>query len=581
MDDSNKSPQLHPGNAVIASLYSSVVDNNNMPELFTAWDQFIEGVFLKDPEEAKLWQSLLTQHFEQVSTLVVITKPSQAEEKQKFIDRQTFPALIFNSNFRLVAKNEQAHAIWPAKFDTDISSRIMAPFEAQRVLALKDTLEHPEPLLISLDLGDSANSKIVMGVIHPVQFSTADGSAHETLFILRIAKPSWNPQLGRMLSSTYKLTGTELEITQALYQNQSVNTIAETRKRSVRTVRTQLFHIFEKTGASSQIELIGMISNIGQILELGGKSFPKEPESNQNRNENSEFQIRTCTSPEGHILSYAVYGRENGSPVLAIQPTTPPEMTKRFRQAALDSNLRFIVPYKPGSGRSSSRSYRYTPALAAEDFKAILNTENIASAAVFGLYSGGVYALQFAHTFSNMASSVTLVDTGVPLRAPGDFLKMSACARRTFLPARFFPKILLAPHKMVAKDFHSSKAGQKRIVEYFFSGSDSDLELVQKNKEFYNITRDIIRYSFEDISQLVDNVCLWASEWRPLLLDALEHHEVRFLHGENNDVFMWKAIKEFAVGEQKVSATVMADSAQLGVFVHPDRLMNILKNAKR
>lgn len=576
MDHSKKTPELHPGNAVIASLYSTMVDNNNMPELFSAWDQFVEHVFKNDPQEAELWQSLLNTHFEQVSTLIVISKPSLAEEKQAFVDRQTFPAIIFNSRFRLVAKNKQAHLIWPTELDTDISSMIMLPFDPQRVLSLKDSLEHPEPVLVSLDLSETGQAKIVMAVIHPVVFASGDGKASEILFVLRIAKPSWNPNLGRMMSSTYKLTETELEVTQALYQNQNVNSIAKQRKRSVRTIRTQLFHIFEKTGASSQAELIGMIANLEQILEVGKASLPNEDAVKPSISSSSEFKICTCISAEGHVLSYAVYGDRNGLPVLSIQPTTPPEMTSRFRQAVVDSELKFIVPYKPGSGQSSSRSYRYTPTHAAEDFNRILNSENIDSAAILGVCSGGVYALQFANNFPQKVRSITLADTGIPLNPPGDFMKMSSVARRTLLPARYFPKILLAPHKMVAKDFHESIDGQKRVVNYFFSGSASDLERVQKDKEYYDITRDIIRYSFEDVSQLVDNVCLWASDWKPLLMSTLRKHDVHFIHGENNDVFMWNAIKNFTAKTAKASATPMTNNAQLGIFVSPERLMKLL-----
>jgi hypothetical protein len=174
-----------------------------------------------------------------------------------------------------------------------------------------------------------------------------------------------------------------------------------------------------------------------------------------------------------------------------------------------------------------------------------------------------------------------LADTGVPLKPPGDFLKMSSSARRTFLPARFLPQILLTPHKMVAKDFHESEAGQKRVVEYFFNGTPLDLSRVKHNKEYYNVTRDMIAYSFEDIKQLVDNVCLWASDWQSILDTAAEQHDICFLHGEHNDVFMFDAVKAYAAkmnagGQSSIKTKAVSDNSQLSVFVNPLALMELL-----
>lgn len=576
MSDSDNTPKLHPANEVITKLYSTVVDNKHMLEFFSAWDNYADLVLKSDPEDAKRWQPLMLEHFEQVAPMVIVNKPSLAEEKQAFIDRQTFPAILFNSHFRLVVRNKQANAIWPIKLDSDISSAILPPFDSANVMSFQTSpVEHADPILMSLEIGSGNQSHIVMAVMHPVEFSTGDGKSKELLFILRIAQPRWFDELGRMLSSTYGLTESELEIARGLHQNKALNTIAQERDRSIRTVRTQLSQVFEKTGTSSQTELISIMSNLGQILELASKGKPNSKPREGGYHTNSGLDVLTCSSSEGHQLSYASYGDRTGIPILSLQPTVPPEMTERFRLAAMEAGIHFIVPYKPGSGQSSSRNYCYTPKLAAQDYKAILDAENIDQISLLGIYSGGIYALEFANLFPEKVSNIVLADTGVPLKLPGDFTKMSPSVQRTFLPARLFPKILLTPHKMVAKDFHSSAAGQRRIVEYFFKGSPSDLQRVQNSKEYYNITRDMIRYSFEDIKQLVNDVSLWASDWRKTLEVAAQKHELLFLHGEHNDVFMWDAVNSYANDTPSVKAVQMSKNSQLGIFVEPQILMQL------
>ncbi len=580
MPESKQKPKLHPANDVIAKLYSAVVDNKKIHELFSAWDTYAEHVFDEQPEEAKVWQPLLIDHFEQASSLVVVMQPSLAEEKQEFVDSQVFPAILFNSHLRLVAQNQKVEEIWPLELDADISNAILPPFNIEQLLSMRGTpINHVDPVLVSLEVGDIDQSNIVMAVIHPIEFSTGDGQSKELMFILRIAQPRWYTELGRMLSSTYGLTESEIEVARGLHQNRAISMIAKQRSRSVRTVRTQLSQVFEKTGTSSQTELISMITNLGQILELGESSKIRKSNSVVNYClSNADVEILTCRSSEGHQLSYARYGAKNGRPILSIQPTVPPEMTERFRQAAVDSGLRFIVPYKPGSGQSSSRNYSYKPTLAASDYKCILDAEKVSCAQVLGIYSGGVYALKFADLYPAMVERVNLADTGVPLKFPSDFIPMSATVRRTFLPARLFPSVLLTPHKMVAKDFYESVSGQRRIIEYFFSGSPTDLELVKNNKEFYNITRDMIRYSFEDIKQLIDDVCIWVNDWSESLNSVAENQTIQFLHGEHNDCFMWQSVERYTNNTSHVKAIKLRGKSQLGIFVEPKILMETLNS---
>ena len=577
MAKSSSAPQLHPANDVITKLYSAVMDNNNFPELFAAWDEFVDEVFQVDPDEAKLWQSLLNEHFDQAGKLMFVSKPSLAEEKQSFVDKQPFPAILFNAKFRVVTKNGQADQIWPQDLDSDILSAFLPPFDPKRNMSLEYRgPDNVDPVLVSLNIGAETQSHVVMAVIHSVEFPSGDGASAEKLYVLRIATPRWYPELGRMLSNTYGLTDAELEVAKGLYQNQNLNSIAEERCRSIRTVRTQLSHIFEKTGASSQAELIGMISNLGQILEAGKSGDEVESLVPRFTSSPQDVKTMTCTSAEGHSLSFVTYGDPKGKPVLSLQPTIPPEMTDRFRQAAVDSGIRFITPFKPGSGQSSSRSYRYSPKIASADYQTILDALGIASVDVLGICSGGVYALEFAKSYPKSVKTLTLSETGVPLKGRKEFASMSTTARRTFLTARYFPSILLTPHRIIAKEFHSSAAGEKKIVEYFFSGSKPDLELVKNQDEYYSITKAIIGYSFEDVKQLVDCVCLWASDWSDVLNTVAKDKEITFIHGKLNDLFSYEAIEQRIKDHRNAKVEPIEGCSQLGIFINPETLMKVL-----
>ena len=579
MAKSSPAPQLHPANDVITKLYSAVMDNNNFPELFAAWDEFVDEIFQVDPEEARLWKSLLNEHFDQAGKLMFVNKPSLAEEKQTFVDKQPFPAILFNAKFRVVTKNQQADQIWSQDLDSDILSALLPPFDPKRIISLEYRgPDRVDPVLVSLNIGVDSQPHVVMAVIHSVEFPSGDGASAEKLYVLRIATPRWYAELGRMLANTYGLTEAELEVAKGLYQNQNLNSIAEERCRSIRTVRTQLSHIFEKTGASSQAELIGMISNLGQILEAGRSSNELETSTPRFTSSPQDVKTMTCTSAEGHTLSFVTFGDPKGKPVLSLQPTIPPEMNERFRRAAVEAGIRFITPFKPGSGQSSSRSYLYSPKIATADYQTILDALGIVSVDVLGICSGGIYALEFAKSYPKSVKTVTLGDTGVPLKGRKEFGSMSATSRRTFLAARYFPNILLTPHRMIAKEFHSSAAGEKKIVEYFFSGSKSDLDLVRNQQEYYSITKAIIGYSFEDVKQLVDCVCLWASDWSDVLNTVANDKEITFVHGRLNDLFSCEAIEQRIKTYPNSKLKPIEGCSQLGIFIHPEILMKALVN---
>ena len=69
------------------------------------------------------------------------------------------------------------------------------------------------------------------------------------------------------LARIFSLTEAEKAVTKEVVNGNSLNVIAEERGKSVETVRTQLKSVFQKTGASSQVELVRLAVKASPPIE--------------------------------------------------------------------------------------------------------------------------------------------------------------------------------------------------------------------------------------------------------------------------------------------------------------------------
>jgi pimeloyl-ACP methyl ester carboxylesterase len=278
---------------------------------------------------------------------------------------------------------------------------------------------------------------------------------------------------------------------------------------------------------------------------------------------------------DGRRLAYAEYGDLQGDPVLMIQPTTTPTQPEPVRKAMAQCGLHVIAPYRPGSGLTDNRSPKDGPKALAEDYLELLDALEIKTCTLVGHCSGGLYALAAAQRFGDRARRTVLLDTGAPFSSVAELFKLPSAPRRTFLPARLFPQALIAPHRMVAADFNKDDAGERRTVEYFFEGSPAELERVRSRSYFYDVTRDNIAYSFENVPRLVEDVCRWVSNWERLVQET--QVSVHFVHGSDNTIFLMEKLEAFVRNYDHTTLTKVEGEGQLLLYSAPDRVAQAIR----
>ena len=239
-------------------------------------------------------------------------------------------------------------------------------------------------------------------------------------------------------------------------------------------------------------------------------------------------------------------------------------MTPEFRKACAQSGFKVMGVHKPGSGGASARSAKDGPSELSADYKAILDAERCERALIAGHCSAGLYALQVARDIPDQTDGVVLIDKGVQFKGRRELMALPKSLRRTFLPARFIPEVLIVPHRIFAANFKRSQAGETRVVDYFFGDCPVDQNLTRTDRRYYEITRQIIEYSFEDVDRLVADVCRWARDWSDLLEGVSK--PIVFCHGDQNRLFELDKVQSYGKTNALAEVIVSKDNGQLQVY---------------
>ncbi|MEO0436183.1 MAG: hypothetical protein AAF098_04685 [Pseudomonadota bacterium] len=553
---------------VLAGLYEAVVDPANHASLFEAMDAILDSSHENLEKQEQDWRAFFHRHFAHAAQFLEAGAGSNVDSPIVFVDKQIVPTAILDSSFAVVAENELFNGLC-SRETSSLAGAFVSPEDERRLHELL-TSASPDSVLVRVCL---KRQQPVFAVAARQNLLSRGGEA-KSFIALKIAKAIWTPGLEPLLTSTYFLTPAEVSVLQCLIETGSVAAAAAKRQRSIRTIRTQLTQIYDKIGVSGQTELALYLATLAQLTSRAKR--PSDIGIEWNKLAEDEFE-RGELDLAAVSLRWIKYGDPKGIPVLLMHNTSPPDMTPDFRRECRNRGICVIGVHRPRlKGRLRATAKQDLPELLA-GYQAVLDVEGLSAAVIAGHCSAGLYTLMFSRAYPERCLGTVLVDTGVPFERRGELLALAKPLRRSFYPARYFPEVLLVPHRLFAKDFHSSPEGEARVIDYFFEGSPEDQELTRTDRRWYEVTRRIIAYSFEDVRTLVANVCRWAGNWAELLeLDP--KLRVIFVHGERNHLFTLDRIEAKAATLANAHV-VTGQGGQLAVYQNPSLFAEGVKQA--
>ncbi len=144
------------------------------------------------------------------------------------------------------------------------------------------------------------------------------------------------------------------------------------------------------------------------------------------------MQPDVLTLPDGRHLAYAEYGKLDGPPVIFCHGTPGSHLLPAKEIALLERvGLRFIVPVRPGYGRSDFQPER-TLLDWPDDVLELATVLGIERFGVMGVSGGGPFALACAHKIPERLTNVVLAGGLAPFELLGEKPQPMTHERREF-----------------------------------------------------------------------------------------------------------------------------------------------------
>ena len=133
--------------------------------------------------------------------------------------------------------------------------------------------------------------------------------------------------------------------------------------------------------------------------------------------------------PDGRVLGYAIYGDQDGTPLLFLSGTPSSRvMGETFGERVTAAGLRVIVPERPGMGVSSSQPGRRVLDYV-DDLATLADELGLDSFPIVGWSAGGPYALACAVRLPDRVTRVGLMDCPAPWDEIGPAARASVVDR--------------------------------------------------------------------------------------------------------------------------------------------------------
>lgn len=325
-----------------------------------------------------------------------------------------YPAWFCNGVGEISYINEEAVNYF------DIASNITKlPISAECLQQLSNAIvnvdENNTAHLINITINDSLNDRLPL-IISP----WGDNLEDNNLILVRIVVISWPASLSKAIQSAYKLTHAEIEVLEALVKGYSSREIASLRQSKNETIRVQLKSIFRKTGTSSQIDVVRLVTGI-----VGASNFYSERKQSQ-KNEvhiaesSSSFRDKTQIQlPDGRHMTVHRCGARHGDTFIYIHGYGDNALLPdNIARILAENNLLAICPVRCGFGDSSpcpppSLEVDNILKTTCNDLQIISHYFGINQSVYVGMYTGGIFAYAMADIYQQCVSELILITSPI------------------------------------------------------------------------------------------------------------------------------------------------------------------------
>lgn len=352
------------------------------------------------------------------------------------------------------------------------------------------------------------------------------------MIVIRVMTAPWSPRVGRLLREAFGLTEAESAVAEALYNDPDPARIAADRGTSIRTVRTQLQRIFDKTQATGQVELIRLISLV--CANHAGAPSP------QARWRDPLGRERLCFDDAGRAIAYSWMGQEGGRPALLCHgPLTGYVLAPAIQEAIRAAGIQLFTICRPGFGNSDMGDGTALDD-GAHAIVTLAEHLGLQGCTGIGLVNGIVPLIEAAARKPDRFSRLLGIGSSIPMNS-GMMRRLPPMQRTVFSLARDAPKAL---NVVVAAGFHlARKSGAEFALQRMYAGSPADMEAVFDPTNFAQVMASATMVLAQDGKAFAKDLALVHHDFRTSLRPDCRLH---FLSGRLDPIFSVEQVDQFA-----------------------------------
>ncbi len=337
--------------------------------------------------------------------------------------------------------------------------------ETLRAVILKVASGRAEKV-VTLRIRSGVTGSPVILRVSPVQSAEA-----RPLALVLSTELVWPEGFADTVQEAFSLTPAEVEIVQGITLGHPLKDIAETRGRSVETVRTQLRSILAKTETHSQSELVRVVLGLMDVVLIPSVGAQVQPR----RAGLEELDFHHIRVAGGRRLEWIEFGDPTGAPLLFMHLDYGfirwPDAAERM---ARSRGIRVIVPVRAGYGRSDlhGREVDHVAGVVG-DYAAVLDHLGVARVAVICLGADLRFAMVLANTRPGLVTGIMGCAAQLPLRSARQYERMDKWQRFILANARYAPRVL--PFLVQAGFSLARRLGKEAFFAQVNGGSPADM----------------------------------------------------------------------------------------------------------
>lgn len=489
----------------------------------------------------------------------VTQSESRANALRNALEHMPIPIVIVDEQLTVIAANAKASSTQGPRQAYSLADGQFSFKAAKHDHILKASIERcllDQETAIYKPEGLRGINKVTL-ICNPLQLSQTEPSRYVAILV---ADHSNEVALSdSALQDTYGITPAESRLINELVQGESLKEISSKRHVSMNTLRTHLKSVFGKMGVKRQAELVKcVLLGPNRYLEQS-KVVAPFPTIVNRASSNLAITLR-----DGRVLAYAEYGDPNGKPVIGCHPTTGSRYQIHPNENVLHTlGIRFIVPDRPGFGRSSAKTKRQFTCWP-NDLSQLLAHLSIDKYSLFAYCGGTPFALAAAAAMPERSKQVLLVSPVTPYDKIDLFLGMRTPNRLMLDFASRLPDSVFRVGRLIASSLVRNP--ERYFDDIIGSLCDTDAEALNEPEFLDNFKLALQESLRQGPQEFVYEQVLMSQDWA-INLERVQC-PVTIWHGEEDQHVPIKFSERLATNFPKVNFVRKPNYGHFMIYQH-------------